>query len=393
MNSKTTHIRVSTRLAALLSSGLLLLAGCAGDPAPESPSASACSPAEQARCICKQPGITTFTVYGLRNSNDANDLAATLRAVRGVGDVKVCLEDRKAFVALDKEHPATIGAIVDAAATNNGNRFSLEPEAGTLTPPESGSIAVAVVLGPDAEVVDFSGPWGVFEYANVEGRQAPPFQLYTVGESPSAIKCSGEMAIVPNYTFASAPQPKIIVIPAMGEPSQALLSWVREASKGADLTMSVCNGSFVLAKAGLVSGRTVTAHHGAYGLLAATFPDVNVKRGARFVDSGNISTAGGLTSGIDLALHVVERYFGRTAAEQTARDLEYQGQGWKDANSNGAFAQRPVSTDDKPLCPVCEMAVTKAEALAEVYHGQAVYFCSEDCKKLFDSKPEVFISR
>jgi len=195
---------------------------------------------------------------------------------------------------------------------------------------------------------------------------------------------------VPNHTFASAPQPRIIVVPAQSEPSAALLSWLRRSSQGAELTMSVCNGAFVLAKAGLLSGKAATAHHGAYALLSADFSDITVKRGARFVDEGAVSTAGGLTSGIDLALHVVERYYGRAVAERTATLLEYQGAGWKDPNSNAAFAARPVSTDAHPLCPVCEMEVDKRNAPSETYRGLTYYFCSLADKKRFQSTPDRF---
>jgi len=157
--------------------------------------------------------------------------------------------------------------------------------------------------------------------------------------------------------------------------------------------MSVCTGSFLLAKAGLLSGKAATTHHNAYALFAADFPDVSVQRGARFVDAGNISTSGGLTSGIDLALHVVERYFGREVAQKTATALEYQGLGWTDPNSNVAFAKKPVSTEDHPICPVCEMEVDKKTAPKEVYRGRTYYFCSEEDKKRFDATPDRFVAK
>lgn len=277
--------------------------------------------------------------------------------------------------------------------SDNVEAIDLQANVSTrLTAPQSGVITVAFVLAPGAEVVDFAGPWGVFEYANIPKLDKNPFKLYTVAENATLVKCSGGLGVVPDDTFSNAPQPTIIVIPAMGEPTPAVLAWVQEASKKSDLTMSVCNGAFVLAKAGLLSGKTVTAHHSAYGTLAAMFPDVTVKRGARFVDDGKISTAGGLSSGIDLALHVVERYYGRDAAERTARDLEYQGSGWKDPNSNAMFAARPASTDDHPICPVCEMEVSKADALAEMINGRNVYFCAEECRRLFHAQPAKFQS-
>jgi transcriptional regulator GlxA family with amidase domain len=92
--------------------------------------------------------------------------------------------------------------------------------------------------------------------------------------------------------------------------------------------MSVCTGAFQLGKAGLLSGKTATTHHDFLDRFEKTFPDVTVKRGLRFVEGEKISTAGGLSSGIDLALRVVDRYFGREVAQATATYMEYQSKGW-----------------------------------------------------------------
>ena len=107
-----------------------------------------------------------------------------------------------------------------------------------------------------------------------------------------------------------------------------------KAAAGTDVTMSVCVGAFTLAKTGLLDGKSATTHHSAYKHFADQFPKVRLIRGVRFVDEGNVATAGGLTCGSDLAMHVVERYFGRQMAEDTAYYLEYQSLGWKDPNSN-----------------------------------------------------------
>jgi len=95
-----------------------------------------------------------------------------------------------------------------------------------------------------------------------------------------------------------------------------------------DLIMSVCTGAFQLGKAGLLAGKSATTHHDFFDQFAKAFPDINLKRGLRFVEEEKVSSAGGLTSGIDLALHVVERYFGREVAQTTAAYMEYQSKGW-----------------------------------------------------------------
>jgi YHS domain-containing protein len=116
-----------------------------------------------------------------------------------------------------------------------------------------------------------------------------------------------------------------------------------------------------------------------------------VVRGARFVEAGNLASSGGLTSGIDLSLRVVERYFGRARAAQTADDLEYQGQGWLDPASNEAYRARRVSTAAHPLCPVCEMEVDPKSAPHSVYLGNTYYFCMASHKSAFDSAPASFV--
>jgi putative intracellular protease/amidase/YHS domain-containing protein len=259
-----------------------------------------------------------------------------------------------------------------------------------LKAPAQGSIPVAFVISKGAQVIDFTGPWEVFQDVMVPGRTDHPFHLYTVSESTSPIHASGGMKIVPDYTLGNAPAPKVIVIPAQTAPSEATLEWIRKSTKSTDVTMSVCTGAFVLAKTGLLSGKAATTYHGAFVPFANEFPDIRLKRGARFVEDGNLATAGGLSSGIDLALRVVERYFGREVAQKTAYDVEYQGVGWMNPNSNQVYAATPLSTAEHPLCAVCGMDVDPATAPKSVFKGATYYFCSDDDKKTFDAAPDKF---
>lgn len=263
-------------------------------------------------------------------------------------------------------------------------------EVNRLNPPADGTIPVAFLMSEGAVMIDFAGPWEVFREATVPGRQERPFRLYTVAETTKPFHASGGMQVIPDYTFANAPAPKVIVIPAQSEPSKAALDWIREASKNTDVTMSVCTGAFILAKTGLLSGKNATTFHAAFNPFAMAFPDVHLKRGARFVDEGNVATAGGLSSGIDLALHVVARYYGAEAAEKVAYNMEYQGQGWKNAESNQLYAAERVSTTEHPLCPVCGMDVEPSNAPKSVFNGKPYYFCSTDDKATFDAAPEKF---
>jgi putative intracellular protease/amidase/YHS domain-containing protein len=265
--------------------------------------------------------------------------------------------------------------------------------ANPLRPPAEGPIPVAFLLSRNAVVIDFAGPWEVFDTVGIPGKPGQPaFSLYTVAETREPIRTTGGMTIIPEYTFATAPAPKIIVIPAQGAHGEPVLAWIREAAQAADLTMSVCTGAFLLAKTGLLSGKSATTYHGAFNDFAMQFPDIAVQRGARFVEDGKVATSGGLSSGIDLALRVVERYFGRDVARNTAWTLEYQGLGWLDPKSNNAYAKRPRGTKAHPVCVVCDMRVDRASAVSSVYHQRTYYFCMEAHKESFNARPAQFLS-
>jgi transcriptional regulator GlxA family with amidase domain len=217
-----------------------------------------------------------------------------------------------------------------AAGTAHSQSKSVKP----LAAPAKGKIPVAFLLSDEAQVIDFAGPWEVFQDVHVPARGATmeermPFQLFTVAPSTKPIRATGGLKIVPDYDFASAPVPKLVVIPAQSRPTEATKAWLIQSAKLADVTMSVCTGAFVLGATGMLSGLAATTHHDFYDRFAEAFPDVHLQRGVRFVDNDKIATAGGLTSGIDLALHIVERYFGAQVAQQTAVFMEHESSRWK----------------------------------------------------------------
>ena len=201
-----------------------------------------------------------------------------------------------------------------------------------LTPPTKGKIPVAFTISEGVTVIDFAGPWDVFQDVMIPTRSPNhddhmPFQLYTVAETTEPLRGSAGLRLVPDYTFETAPEPKVVVVPAQ-QGGKALHAWLRKVSASTDLIMSVCTGAFQLGRAGLLAGKSATTHHDFFDDFARAFPDVKLKRGLRFVEEEAVSSAGGLTSGIDLALRVVERYFGREVAQTTATYMEYQSKGW-----------------------------------------------------------------
>jgi transcriptional regulator GlxA family with amidase domain len=136
---------------------------------------------------------------------------------------------------------------------------------------------------------------------------------------------SGGLRAVPNYSFEDAPHPDIVVIGAQQGPgAPVLLEWLRGRARDSRVVMSVCTGAYKLARIGLLDDKKATTHHEFWDEFAKTFLKVRLVRGRRFVQSDDvIYTAGELTSGIDLALHIVEKFYGRETADRTAAHMEY----------------------------------------------------------------------
>lgn len=184
---------------------------------------------------------------------------------------------------------------------------------------------VAVLIFPGVQIIDYTGPWEVLGHASLDGQRA--FRIYSVAAKPGPITTSMGMSVNPNYTFADAPRADVLVVPGGGVDPQlenaALIEWIRATAKGAEVVLSVCNGAFFLARAGLLDGLEATTFAGLIEDLQAAAPKTKVVRDRRFVDNGKIVTAAGLSSGIDGALHVIEKLYGKGAAQVAAVGLEY----------------------------------------------------------------------
>ena len=186
-----------------------------------------------------------------------------------------------------------------------------------------GQRLVAVAITEGATVIDFAGPWEVFQDVPLPGNEnESAFLLGMVGDDTSMVQATAGMQLVPRFTFATAPRPDIIVVGAQSG-SPALNNWLKANAATAEIVMSVCTGAFRVAQAGLFDGKSATTHHDFYDAFAKRFPNVKLVRGPRFVDEGKVCSAGGLTSGIDLALHVVERLHGAKIADNTASYMEF----------------------------------------------------------------------
>jgi putative intracellular protease/amidase len=181
---------------------------------------------------------------------------------------------------------------------------------------------IAILIFDGVEIIDYAGPFEVF---GAEG-----FEVYTVAETSKPITTNMGTTVVPKYTFADAPPPDVVVVPGGGlgavAKSAVTLKWIVDETARDEHTMSVCNGAFLLAKAGLLDGLTVTTTSSLLDDMRTRYPKTHVVDNQRFVDNGKIITTAGLSSGIDGALHMVALLHGAGRAQQTALNIEYDWQ-------------------------------------------------------------------
>lgn len=196
------------------------------------------------------------------------------------------------------------------------------------------TLNVGILIFNQVEVLDFCGPFEVFSVASIVAtdvlklRDTPPFGVFTIAEKPGIIKARGNLLVQPHFTIHDHPPLDLLIVPGGQGTRQevnnsVLIDWIAKVAQETRLNTSVCTGSFLLGKAGLLEGRKVTTHWASLDRMAESFPQVNVQRGVRWVDEGQVVTSAGISAGIDMSLHLVERILGRDIAEATAKQMEY----------------------------------------------------------------------
>lgn len=192
-------------------------------------------------------------------------------------------------------------------------------------------ITVGLVLFEDVDLLDTGGPYEVFLTASrlAERRgEAAPFRVLTLGVDDRAVTAYGGLRLIPDTTLAAAPHLDVLLVPGAIAidrvvADEVLLDAIAAAAARSDVVGSVCTGAFVLGALGRLEGRPWTTHWEDVDLLAAEVGGDGARRGVRWVDDGTLVTAGGLSCGIDLALHLVDRFAGRELATATARQIDH----------------------------------------------------------------------
>lgn len=186
---------------------------------------------------------------------------------------------------------------------------------------------VAIMVFDDIEVLDFAGPYEVFNVTR-ELSLMSEMNVFTVAESTAPVRTRGQLSINPNYSFTNMPETDILLIPG-GAGCRTLLKkphileWVREQSEKVELLLSVCTGSLILAKAGLLNGLSVTTHHDNLDDLERLTQGSTIISDKRYVDTGKIIMSGGVSAGIDMSLYVIRKLYGDAVLAKTLSEMEY----------------------------------------------------------------------
>ncbi len=192
---------------------------------------------------------------------------------------------------------------------------------------------LGAVLFEDFELLDLYGPLEMF------GNIGPELAIVTLAQEAGPVRSAQGPSTVADYAFADAPKLDFLLLPGgygTFEQTQnsAMLEFLRR-NANAEIVMSVCSGSGVLAAAGLLEGRRATSNKLFFDAITAGTNNVTWERSARWVEDGNVFTSSGVSAGTDMSLGVIERIYGTDRARDIAVMTEYE---WQADADNDAFA-------------------------------------------------------
>jgi len=193
-------------------------------------------------------------------------------------------------------------------------------------------LIVGILIFDDVEILDVAGPFEVFAVTrlNEEQRlqQSSPFKVYLISEINKQITAIGGLRLTPDMTITECPELDLLIIPGgwgtrKESKNKILVNWIGNQFTNDRLIASVCTGSSLLGKAGLLDGRDATTHWRAFDFLQESAPKARILKNVRFTLIEPIFTSAGVSAGIDLALRIVSHFFGTEIGQATARHMEY----------------------------------------------------------------------
>jgi transcriptional regulator GlxA family with amidase domain len=195
-----------------------------------------------------------------------------------------------------------------------------------VTPSSDARPLIGILLFDDVEVLDFAGPYEVCS-GTLDASGRPYVRVVTVGTADE-VRCRGGLRVRPDHTLGDCPPLDALIVPGgpsaderTPEQDRVILPFLRQRAASTPTVASVCTGAFLLGRAGLLDGRRATTNSHALDALRQEFPDLDVVA-AKVIDEGSIVTASGVSSGIDLMLHLFARWFGEDARRRAADGLD-----------------------------------------------------------------------
>ncbi|WP_137168199.1 DJ-1/PfpI family protein [Salinimonas lutimaris] len=185
---------------------------------------------------------------------------------------------------------------------------------------------IGIYIYPEAEVLDFAGPFEVFSTAR--RLACPDWQVYLIAQQLMSVSARGNFPVVPHFDIHSHPALDVLIVAGgvhtdeMYNPE--VLAWLKAQNNQVPLMAAVCTGVFILASAGLLTNQQVTTHWQDTAELASLFPALQVKQHVRWITDGKVTTSGGISAGIDMSLQLVSHLTSIETARQIARQMEYQ---------------------------------------------------------------------
>lgn len=184
---------------------------------------------------------------------------------------------------------------------------------------------MGILIFKDVEELDFVGPFEVFGAAN--RIQPNTLETFTLAEDTRPVRAVHGLRVIPDYDLENSPNPNVLLIPGgrgtrrqVKEPRT--IGYIQKAAKSCELVASVCTGALILATAGLLDGKRATTHWAAIDELRQ-FKKVSVDH-QRYIHDGKIMTSAGISAGIDMALHILELFYGSKLSEEVAHRMEYR---------------------------------------------------------------------
>ncbi len=188
-------------------------------------------------------------------------------------------------------------------------------------------LKVGIFLFNEVEVLDFAGPFEVFSLASIDSEKL--CKVITIGETGEIISARNGLKVLPQANFKEAPVLDILIIPGgygaeeIEIKNEKVIDWIREQKNHIKILASVCTGAFLLAEAGILDRKKATTHWMDIERLTREYPKIEVINHSKFVDEGEIITAGGISAGINMSFHIIQRLFGEDVAKATAKRMEY----------------------------------------------------------------------